>query len=392
MKWPRWLVALLICWWFLPLPVACAADKAPAPDALAEQLLGRLDMKVYEEYKQQIEKDMQGEVLPSSPVQWIREFMHGESRFDFKAVAIKLLNYLVHEVTASSTLMAKLLVLAVISALLVNLQSSFASETVAKIASLACFLAMAAIALGSFKTMLELGLSTVTSLADFMTAALPQLAIVMTGMGNINSATMLFPILVMASTYFSHLVEAVIFPLITLSAILHLVNNISESVKVSNLASLVKSMAMFILVLIMTLFVGVLTMRAVYSNVLDGLALKTTQMFVDNFPVIGGFLSDALGVALGYLVLLKQAIGILGIIMVLGICVLPVIKMLAVVLVYKLTAAMVEPMGDKRTSDVLAVIGDHLTILTGVVGAVALMFIIMVAIVAGASNHVLLVR
>lgn len=390
MPWPRLVIILLISWWLLA-PVAQAADQVP-PDALAEQLLGRLDMQVYEEYKQQIDKDMQGELLPESPLQWVRDYIHGDSKFEFKAIISHLLNYLVREVTASSTLMAKLLVLAVISALLVNLQTSFGSENVAKIASLACFLALAAIALGSFQAMLKLGLSTVTGLADFMTAALPQLAIVMTGMGNINSATMMFPILVMASSYFSHLVEVVIFPLITLSAILHLINNVSDTIKVSHLASLVKNLALFILALVMTIFVGVLTMRAVYGNVLDGLALKTTQMVVDNFPVIGGFLSDALGVALGYLVLLKQAIGVLGIIMVLGVCILPIIKMLAVVLVYKITAAMVEPMGDKRTSEVLAIIGDHLTLLTGVVGAVALMFIIMVSIVAGVSNHVMMVR
>lgn len=390
MPWPRLVIILLISWWLLA-PVAQAADQVP-PDALAEQLLGRLDMQVYEEYKQQIDKDMQGELLPESPLQWVRDYIHGDSKFEFKAIISHLLNYLVREVTASSTLMAKLLVLAVISALLVNLQTSFGSENVAKIASLACFLALAAIALSSFQAMLKLGLSTVTGLADFMTAALPQLAIVMTGMGNINSATMMFPILVMASSYFSHLVEVVIFPLITLSAILHLINNVSDTIKVSHLASLVKNLALFILALVMTIFVGVLTMRAVYGNVLDGLALKTTQMVVDNFPVIGGFLSDALGVALGYLVLLKQAIGVLGIIMVLGVCILPIIKMLAVVLVYKITAAMVEPMGDKRTSEVLAIIGDHLTLLTGVVGAVALMFIIMVSIVAGVSNHVMMVR
>ncbi|MGE5381703.1 MAG: stage III sporulation protein AE [Methylocystaceae bacterium] len=390
MKWLQLCFMILICWGLFT-PAALAAEQV-SPDAMAEQLLNKMDLKVYEDYKQQIEKDMQGELIPASPLEWIRDFMKGESRFDFKKIAGLLLGYLVREVTASSALMAKLMVLAVVSALLVNLQTSFASENVAKIASLACFLALAAIALGSFKAMLQLGLSTVTSLADFMTAALPQLAIVMTGMGNINSATMLFPILVIACSYFSHLIEAIIFPLITLSAILHLVNNVSDTVKVSNLASLIKNAALFILGLVMTMFVGVLTMRAVYSKVLDGLALRTTTMVVDNFPVIGGFLSDALNVALGYLVLLKQAVGVLGIIMVLGICILPIIKMLAVVLVYKLTAAMVEPMGDQRTSDVLAVIGDHLSLLTGVVGAVALMFIIMVSIVAGVSNHVLMLR
>jgi stage III sporulation protein AE len=66
--------------------------------------------------------------------------------------------------------------------------------------------------------------------------------------------------------------------------------------------------------------------------------------------------------------------------------------MAAVVLVYKLAAAVVEPLGDERTAGVLKVFGDHLVLLMGTVAAVTLMFIIMISILAMTTNQVVLMR
>lgn len=384
---------ILICLLTIVLwcPVALAETGSLSPEAAADTILRQMDMQPFEEYKRQIDSELPSGIKGMSSVEWIKAFMRGEIKTDPKEILNSLFDHLIGEVKASSHLLAKLLVLSVIAALLINLKSSFASESVAQIASLTCFLALAAIALGSFKAMLQLALGTVNTLADFMIASLPQMAVIMSGMGNMSQAALLFPLLTGLASAFADIIETVILPLITISAVLHLVNSMSETVKVENLAHLIKSLSLFVLGAVMTVFVGILTMRAVYASALSGLALRTTQLVTDNFPIVGGFLSDALGVASGYMALLKQAVGTLGVIIILGVCVFPVLKMLAMLLVYKLAAAMVEPMGDARTGKMLSVIGDHLSMLTGVVAAVGLMFIIMIAIIAGIANNVMLV-
>jgi stage III sporulation protein AE len=121
--------------------------------------------------------------------------------------------------------------------------------------------------------------------------------------------------------------------------------------------------------------------------------LRTGKFVTDTFfPVIGGYLSDALETAAGYVVLLKQAVGILGLLTIFGIFVFPILKIGVIALIYKVSAALVEPLGDKRISQVLEIMGNHLFLALASVAAVGLMFFILVAILVSTGNSVILLR
>lgn len=91
----------------------------------------------------------------------------------------------------NSSLLGRLLILSVLSALLVNLQSAFYSG-VARISQLACFMALAAIALGSFRLVLDIGQNTVDQMVSFMMGMLPQMLVLVAGMGNVHTVATLF--------------------------------------------------------------------------------------------------------------------------------------------------------------------------------------------------------
>ena len=147
-------------------------------------------------------------------------------------------------------------------------------------------------------------------------------------------------------------------------------------------------MAQLSLAFFLTLFVGILTLRAVYSSVMDKLALRTTKFVTDNaIPVVGKMFSDTIEVAAGYVVMIKQAIGIFGVIIILGIVLFPLIKVGTIALIYKIAAAVAEPLGDSRTAAILDTMSAHLFLMLAAIAAVGLMFFIMIAIVVGMSNH-----
>ena len=97
--------------------------------------------------------------------------------------------------------------------------------------------------------------------------------------------------------------------------------------------------------------------------------------------------SDTIEVAAGYVVMIKQALGIFGVIIILGIVLFPLLKVAAIALIYRIAAAVAEPLGDSRTSAILEMMSAHLFLMLAAVAAVALMFFIMIAIVVGMSNH-----
>ncbi|MGE5544346.1 MAG: stage III sporulation protein AE, partial [Bacillota bacterium] len=254
-------------------------------------------------------------------------------------------------------------------------------------------LAISAIALGSFKYVIQTGQATIDSMSNFMTAVLPQMMVLVTGLGHVHTAAAIFPIMMVACTAFARGMGLIVFPLIALSAILNLADQLTDTIKLERMGKLVYTLAEVIMGLMLTFFIGILTLRSIYGSVMDAFTLRTGKFVTDTFfPVIGGYLSDALETAAGYVVLLKQAVGILGLLTIFGIFVFPILKIGVIALIYKVSAAMVEPLGDNRVSQVLEIMGNHLLLALASVVAVGLMFFILMTILVSTGNSVILLR
>ncbi|NLO22131.1 MAG: stage III sporulation protein AE [Syntrophomonadaceae bacterium] len=367
-------------------PVQAASEEKDEEVFSLQDTIGSLDMEFLDGYKKQLDSEMASYLEGNTVQDWISNFIKGEWDFDLKNLGGDLLRMLFKEVVANTSLLAKLLILTVISALLINLQSAFSSD-VARISYLACFLALCAIAISSFKLVLGVGQETIENMLTFMIGMLPQMLVLTAGLGNINASVMLFPLLMTASTAFANAINIIVFPLILMSAILSIVNHMSETIKIDKMAKFFYEMARISLGFFLTLFVGLMTLRALYASVLDKVALRTTRYVSDNaIPVIGKMFSDTIEVAAGYVVMLKQALSIFGVLIILGLILMPLIKIAAIALIYKAASAIAEPLGDSRTASILESMSAHLFFMLAAVIAVALMFFIMIAIVAGMYN------
>ncbi|MGE5391871.1 MAG: stage III sporulation protein AE [Deltaproteobacteria bacterium] len=373
----------------LALPITALGGDRSEEEVTAftmDDAMKAVDFNALEQYKDNIDGEIDDYLQGKTVKEWFIAFIKGEWHFNLGDIIQGILRYLFGEVTANYGLLGKILILSVISALLLNLQNSF-SSSVTGVSYLACFLALSAIALGSFKVVLDIGHHTIDNMVTFMMAILPQMLVLSAGMGNINSSAMLFPLLGTAATAFATAIKNVVFPLIILSAMLHLINNMSTSLKVEKMAKFFTQIAQMSLAFFLTIFVGVLTLRALYASVLDKVALRTTKFVTDNaIPLVGKMFSDTIEVAAGYMVMLKQALGIYGALIVFLTVLYPLLKIVAIALIYKVSAAIAEPLGDSRTAAVLEIMSTHLFLMLASVAAVALMFFIMIAIVIGMSN------
>lgn len=367
----------------LPVPVQAAHEPAFS----WQDTVGNIDLEVMEEYKNRIDGEI-SHYMETKPVkEWLRDFVKGDWEFSFQELTENMVKFFFKEIVVNSSLLGRLLILSVLSALLVNLQSAFSSG-VARISQMTCFMALAAIALGSFRLVLEIGQNTIDQMVSFMMGMLPQMLILVAGLGNVHTAATLFPILITTCAAFANAMQNIVFPLIILSAILNMVNHLSDGLKVEKMAKFFGQLAQLSLAFFLTLFVGILTLRALYSSVMDKVALRTTKFVTDNaIPLVGKMFSDTIEVAAGYVVMIKQALGIFGVIIILGIVLFPLLKVAAIALIYRVAAAAAEPLGDSRTSAILEMMSAHLFLMLAAVAAVALMFFIMIAIVVGMSNH-----
>ena len=212
-------------------------------------------------------------------------------------------------------------------------------------------------------------------------------------MGNITSAALFHPISFLIVNALSTLVRNVVFPLIFLATILDIVNNISDEFKVTGLAGLFKQLAVGFLGLIMTIFIAAIVTQGTVATVSDGVTIRTAKYLTGTFvPVIGGFVSNALDMIIGGSLLIKNALGVFSVFIILIFCSFSVIKIIALVFIYRLAGAIIQPVSDSKIVSCLDKLGNNLLLVFGAVAAVGIMFFVVVTIIVGAANFAVMMR
>ena len=97
------------------------------------------------------------------------------------------------------------------------------------------------------------------------------------------------------------------------------------------------------------------------SSSVDGLTSKTAKAAVSNFiPVVGKIMGDTVETVIGCSNILKNSVGAIGIIIVLGIVLAPIIKIFVLWISFQLTSALCEAVADvkidvdsKNTEDIV---------------------------------------
>src|SRR5699024_10100475 len=128
---------------------------------------------------------------------------------------------------------------------------------------------------------------------------------------------------------------------------LQIMSQLNQQFQATQLAELLKTIALGTLGVFLSLFLGVISVQGTASAIQDGVALKTTKFITGNFiPVVGGAFTDAADTVLSALLLLKNATGIIGLLIIVCFTIFPACKILVISLIYKLSAALLQPMGN----------------------------------------------
>ena len=315
------------------------------------------------------------------------------SVLDFRGLLSGLLRYLFHEVWANAALLGQLLLLAVLGALLKNLQNAFSSDGVAQVSRAVLFLVLLSVCMYSFTISMDLARRVVLNMTDFMMSLVPVMLALLAGMGSLAAAAVFQPVMITAAGIVGVLVSNVVLPLVFAAALLALVDKMMVGVGLNKLAGFLKDGAVWILGLLLTLFVGVTVINGAVASVADGIAFRTGKFTAKAFvPVVGGMFADAFETVVGASLVLKNSIGVFGLLSLMIICIFPILKLFAVTLIYRGAAALLQPLGEDAISDTLDIMARFMYVVIGAVVGVAIMFFLVITIIVAAANIMVMVR
>ncbi|MFB4166437.1 stage III sporulation protein AE [Virgibacillus sp. JSM 102003] len=337
--------------------------------------------------------DDYGGYLPELEKTSIVEFIKDNGSFSIKNTLWGFIEYFLHELIMNGKLLGLLLMLTLFSMVLQTMHAAFEQSTVSKIAYFVVYIVLIFLALNSFYLAVSYAKDAIDTMSGFMIALLPLVLSIMATLGNVITVSFFQPLVIFLINFSGVLVAKFILPLLFLSALLLIVSSLNDNYKVTHLANLFKTVGLGALGVFLTVFVGVMSVQGASSAISDGVAMKTTKFVTGNFiPVVGRTLTDAADTILSASLLLKNSIGIVGVLIIVLIAVFPALKIFAIALIYKLAAAVLQPIGDGPVITSLNTISNYIVYILACLLAVTLMFFLAIVILVAASNITLLLR
>ncbi|MGK9161134.1 stage III sporulation protein AE [Bacillus subtilis] len=367
-------------------------DHAETAEQLAERTAASLETDKIGEFWNDIMTEYGG-LLPESQKGSLMEFINGDKSFSPQEWLKALFSYLFHEVLANGKLLGTLILLTIFCVILQLLQNAFQQSTVSKVAYSIVYMVLIILALNSFHVAINYATEAIQTMTSFILALIPLLLALLASSGGAVSAAFFHPVILFLMNTSGLLIQNIVMPLIFLSAILSIVSTMTEHYKVTQLANLLRNIAIGALAVFLTIFLGVISVQGASAAVTDGITLRTAKFITGNFiPVLGRMFTDATDTVISASLLLKNTVGILGVAILICIAAFPAIKVLSLAFIYKLAAAILQPLGGGPVITCLDVISKSVIYIFAALAIVSLMFFLSLTVIITAGNLTMMMK
>lgn len=365
------------------VPNTCLGTEAIVNDQLEALNIGSF-IKEGEKYTKEVFPDVNVKDL-------ITQSLQGEVN---NSVLYKpLLKVLGKEIVSAVTTLGSILIIIVIHSILKSISENLGNDNTAKIAYFIEYILIITLIIANFASIISEMQKTISNLVSFMNLLVPILISLIIATGQVSSGTILQPVLIFGVVFIGNIINLIVLPVVTASMVLSIASNLSDKVQIGNLAKFFKSSVTWFLGFVITIFVGVLSLEGTLTSNVDGITIKGIKTATSTFiPVVGKALGDSVDTVLGATSLIKNSIGFVGIIIILGICVMPIIKLSVLSIMYSLVGAISEPLADKKIVDIITQISGIFKIILGIMFFMAVLMIIGIALTLKISNASLMYR
>lgn len=278
------------------------------------------------------------------------------------------------------------LLVALTAAVFSSFAGAFKSRQISDISFYVMYMLLITLCLTAFRTSAEGLEERLGSLVDFMRVLCPSyfLAVAFAS----GSVTSLFFYNVIL--FLIYIVELVIvrflLPVVNIYIMVRVLGNLTGEDFLSEFADLIKKVVSWILKTLLVCVISVNVVQGLLAPAIDAVKRSALTRTAEALPWVGNAVGGVAEVVLGTAVLIKNGIGMAGAVISVAICAVPIFQMLIMALMYKLAAALVQPVSDKRITTCISGVSEGYEIMVKVIFTSGLLFMITIAIVAVSTS------
>lgn len=241
--------------------------------------------------------------------------------------------------------------------------------------------AIALISVADVHSFIASGTEVITALSGFSKTLLPAMCAASAACGTLSSATVRYAVSVLFMDSFVTLAQSVVLPIIYAYLAAGIAAASFGNKSLGGIAAFLKRLSSLLMIAAALGFTVYISISSVVASGGDAAASKLAKTAISTaLPVVGGIISDAASAVVAGAEMLRNTVGVFGMLALLAVCVSPFAVMAINCLGYKLTAAAVRAFGCQRLSALTDCIGSAIGMVLGLAGCCAIILFISMAI------------
>lgn len=282
--------------------------------------------------------------------------------------------------------LAYMLLIAVIAAIFTNFSNAFQNRQVSEISFYVLYILLITMCLNAFRIAMSGIEGHLETLLDFMRVLCPSYFLAVAIASGSSSSLIFYNIVLFLIYVVEVLILRFLLPVINIYIMVQVLNYLAGEEYLSQFAELLSKMVTWILKTLVTCVIGINVIQGMLAPAIDALKRSALTKTAEAIPGIGNAIGGVTDVVLGTAVLIKNGIGMAGAAVMIAICAIPIVQMALMTLMYKLTAALVQPVSDKRITGCISSVSQGYELLMKVVFSTGLLFLLTIAVVTASTS------
>ena len=310
----------------------------------------------------------------------LNQILKGESLFQKETMSKWFKNIVKAQLQREQKAMFQVVLLVLLAAVFSNFTAVFGDGKTGETSFYITYMLLLALLIKSFGSMgVELK-ELLENFILFLKALMPSYFLAVTASSG-SATAMIFYEAVLLLIYVIQVVFLKgIVPAIYVLALVELVNYLHSEDFLSKMAELLQTLIEWSLKSCMAVVLGMQLIQNMIGPAMDSLKRDIIGKTAASIPGIGNAINGVTEVALGTAVIIRNGIGVVGIIILVCIGIRPVIRLALLAFLYKLLAAVVQPVSDKRMTGALSTICNGYVLFLKVLLCMELLIFITIAI------------
>ena len=383
------ILAICVLCLLTSIPV-CAAETAidsettnqtEISDETEEQLFSLFDFSEME--------DFISHIFPNEKMgfrEMVQGLISGEIEFTGEFLWNLVSKQFFYEFKNTKSALVHVLAIVIIAAVFRNFSGVFQNNQISEMCFYVLYMLLITICLNSFRILIAAATSGLSSLLEFLKLLGPvYFMAVALATGSVTSIAFYNMILILICIV-ELVIQSFLIPLVQVYMVIRILNDLSTEEYLSKFGELLHTVIVWILRTMLGAVIGINLIQGLLAPAIDSVKRSILLRGGEAIPIIGDVIGGASEVLLGTTVLIKNGIGVAGAIICIAICMAPVVQMAVVTLMYKLTAALIQPISEKRIVGCVSSMADGSEILLRVIFTSGVLFLITIAMVANTTT------